>query len=155
MIENVTQFLQHAIQLETEAAESYERLAQMMRERDRPELAALFDRFGEFSRLHLGEATARLEQVLAGLPRPAMPGGFQWPDGVSPENPLAALDRRDLDVGKALNLALALERQACDFYSVVAGQTHSEQVQELAQAFAEEEAEHVSHLERWIERQRQ
>lgn len=155
MIEDVTQFLQHAVRLETEAAEGYERLAQAMRERGRLELAALFDRFGEFSRLHLGEARARLTRELAGRPAPAMTGGFQWPDGVSPENPLAALDRHDLDVGKALNLALALERQACDFYSVIAGQTRTEQVQELAQAFAEEEAEHVSHLERWIERQRQ
>lgn len=154
MIEDVIEFLQHAVQLETEAAEGYERLALAMREQNSLELAALFDRFGEFSRLHLGEANARLEQELAGRPRPATPGRFRWPDGVSPENPLAALDRHDLDVGKALSLALALERQACDFYSVIAGQTLSEQVQELAQAFAEEEAEHVSNLERWIERQR-
>ena len=77
---------------------------------------------------------------------------FRWPDGSSPENPLAALDQPGLDVPRALQMALALERQACDFYATIAGQTRSEPVQELAQQFAEEESEHVSHLERWLAR---
>ncbi len=48
----------------------------------------------------------------------------------------------------AMETALETERRACDFYSAVAGQTGSERVQELAQMFAEEEAEHVEHLQR-------
>lgn len=150
MTDDLVEFLQHAVRLESDAAEGYQRLGVVMRDREQLDLAVLFERFGEFSRLHLAEARARLEEALAGRPAPVPT--FRWPDGSSPENPLAALDQPGLDVPRALQMALALERQACDFYATIAGQTRSEQVQELAQQFAEEESEHVSHLERWLAR---
>jgi rubrerythrin len=73
-----------------------------------------------------------------------------WPDQWSPENPLAHADLDGITPRKAIETALETERRACDFYSMIAGQTRSERVQELAQEFAEEEAEHVEHLERWL-----
>ena len=150
MSDDLVEFLQHALRLESDAAAGYQRLAAVMRDRGEPELAELFDRFGRFSVLHLAETRERLEAALAGRPAPELT--FRWPDGTSPEDPLAAMDQPGLDIPGALKMALTLERQACDFYATIAGQTRSEQVQELAQQFAEEESEHVSHLERCLAR---
>jgi len=150
MTEELIAFLQHAVRLESDAAMGYERLAAIMRGRGKTDLTVLFGRFAEFSRLHLTEVRQRLEAALNGRAEP--PVSWQWPDGATPENPLAALDQPALDVRGALQFAAAMERRACDYYATIAGQTRSEVVQELAQQFAEEESEHVSHLQRWIAR---
>lgn len=60
----------------------------------------------------------------------------------------------DITPMQALHCALEVERRACDFYVHIAGRTRSPRVQELAQEFAEEEGEHVAHVQRWIERAR-
>lgn len=148
MIDELGVFLAHAIRLEADAAETYERLAQEMEGRANPDVAALFRKFAAYSRMHLADARERAGREVGGLPRLSEPD-FHWPDGRSPETPAPA-DLELLGVRGALELALATERQACDFYATVAGQTRSERVQELAQEFAEEEAEHVMALEHWL-----
>ena len=70
MTDDLVEFLQHAVRLESDAAEGYQRLAAVMRDREQPDLAVLFERFGEFSRLHLAEARARLEERWPSGPRP-------------------------------------------------------------------------------------
>ncbi len=154
MIDDLSVFLERAVQLEAEAAEGYDKLAAIMDELGNEEVAALFRKFAEFSRLHLKDVEERLHQAVGDQP-PNNSGEneFQWPDGTSPEDPQAALKNPDhFTPRKALELALDTERRACDFYAAVAGQTRSEEVQELAQAFAEEEAEHADHLRRWLQR---
>lgn len=150
MIDDVALFLAHAVRLEADAALTYERLAEQMEERANVSVAALFRQFAAYSRQHLGEAQARAIRETGAVPELA-PEAYRWPDGRSPETPAVA-DLRRLTVRGALLLALETERQACDFYAAVAGQTHSEPVQELAQEFAEEEAEHVAALERRLAR---
>lgn len=150
MIDDVAMFLAHAVRLEADAAETYERLALQMEERTNVTVAALFRKFAGYSRQHLGEARARAAREAGGVLELA-PEEYRWPDGCSPETPAPA-DIQRLTVRSALEMALATERSACDFYSAVAGQTRSTEVQELAQEFAEEEAEHVEALERWLGR---
>lgn len=150
MIDEVAEFLAHAVRLEADAALTYERLAEQMEERANVSVAGLFRQFAAFSRQHLGEARARAIRETGGVPELA-PGDYRWPDGRSPETP-ALTEVRRLTVRGALLLALETERQACDFYAAVAGQTRSGEVQELAQEFAEEESEHVAALERWLAR---
>jgi rubrerythrin len=143
-------FLHCAATLEREAAEGYEQLSARMDARDNPEVAAMFTQFARFSRLHHEEIERLQVQELgnqrAPIERPV------WPDGMSPENPLAVAELDDISPRKAVLIALETERRACDFYSAVAGQTRSARIQQLAQEFAEEEAEHAAHLERWLER---
>jgi rubrerythrin len=148
MIDELGVFLAHAIRLEADAAESYDRLAEEMEGRANPDVAALFRKFAAYSRMHLADARERAGREVGDLPR-LSEQDFHWPDGRSPETPESA-DLKVLEVRGALELALATERQACDFYAMVAGQTRSERIQELAQEFAEEEAEHVKALERWL-----
>jgi rubrerythrin len=143
-------FLHCAATLEREAAEGYEQLSARMSARDNPEVAAMFTQFAHFSHLHHQEIE-RL-QVQEPGDRRAPAGLPVWPDGMSPENPLAVANLEDISPRQAVLIALETERRACDFYAAVAGQTRSARIQQLAQEFAEEEAEHASHLERWLER---
>jgi rubrerythrin len=148
MIDEVPIFLAHAVRLELDAAETYDRLALQMEERANVAVAELFRRFAGYSYRHLREARAQAASEPGGE-RHLAPNEFSWPDGRSPETP-QPLDLYRLTVRGALEMALDTERRACDFYAAVAGQTCCEHVQELAQAFAEEEAEHVVALERWL-----
>jgi rubrerythrin len=150
MFEDLATFLHCAAILEADAANGYDQLARLMSERDNEEVAAMFTRFAGFSRLHHQEIEGlRLAEV--GAPA-AADKTVTWPDDHSPENPLAIADLEDINPRKAVEIALETERRACDFYSAVAGQTRSARIQELAQEFAEEEAEHVAHLENWLSR---
>jgi rubrerythrin len=150
MIDDVTLFLAHAVRLEADAAETYERLAGQMQERANISVAELFRQFAGYSRQHLAEAQARAVRESGAMPVLAETD-YLWPDGRSPETP-APQDLRRLTVRGALLMALDTERHACDFYAAIAGQTRSAEVQELAQEFAEEEAEHVEALERRLAR---
>ncbi len=150
MLDDVALFLAHAVRLEADAAATYERLALQMEERANVSVATLFRKLAAYSRQHLGEACERAAREPGGVLELAADEYF-WPDGHSPETPMPG-DLQRLTVRGALEMALETERHACDFYSAVAGQTHSADVQELAQEFAEEEADHVEALERWLKR---
>ncbi len=151
MIDDLTKFLDLAVQLEAEAAEGYQWLAEAMARLGNSEVAELFEKFAGFSRLHLHEVSQRYFQETGHEPL-LTNHAFRWPDHHSPERPQAEFSGRCDTPRDALKLALATEFRACDFYSAVAGQTRSPRVQQLAQEFAEEEAEHAAHLERWLAR---
>lgn len=151
MIDSLELFLRCAAMLEADAADGYDQLAAKMEDAGDSETAAMFAKFGEFSRMHLAEVR---ETQLAELGRTFDEAldDVTWPEAHSPENPLAHADLEGIIPRAAIEIALETERRACDFYSAVAGQTRSDRVQELAQEFAEEEGEHVDHLKRWLER---
>lgn len=151
MIDDLERFLRLAARLEADAADGYARLAETMRPDGHDDVADMFAKFGEFSRLHLAEVLELQEDELGRQfdPREDDP---EWPEAHSPENPLALAPLDDITPKGAIDMALETERRACDFYSAVAGQARSDRVQELAQMFAEEEGEHVEHLQRWLRR---
>lgn len=149
MIDTLGDFLDYAVRLEAEAARGYDLLTSRMEAAGNAEVAALFSQLGKFSRMHLQETSDLYRDRLgreADLDKP-----LQWPDGHSPESPRPGV-ADPTNVRAAMLMALSLERHACDFYSMVANQSRDAEVQELAQEFADEEAEHVSHLERWLQR---
>jgi rubrerythrin len=150
MFNDLGLFLHCAAILEADAARGYDQLAVSMTEKHQFEVAAMFSQFARFSRMHHEEIDSlRCKELTESF---QAPDTINWPDGESPENPLAIADLEDMTPRKAVEIALETERRACDFYSSVAGQTQSARIQELAQEFAEEEAEHVAHLKRWLER---
>ncbi len=151
MIHDLERFLRCAAMLESDAADGYDQLAKKMNEIGDDEVTALFAKFGEFSRLHHKEVREIQQRELGKVFEDRL-GDVLWPDQWSPENPLAQAELDGITPKKAIETALETERRACDFYSMIAGQTRSDRVQELAQEFAEEEAEHVEHLERWLGR---
>jgi len=151
MIDDIETFLRCAAALEADAAKGYDELAAEMCVQGADNLVKLFVQFGDFSRLHLGEMHDKQVEYL-GRRLPDDGGDFTWPDEYSPEDPLGLAEVDGMTERRALETALETERRACDFYSAVAGQTTSALVQELAQEFAEEEADHVRHLKRWLDK---
>jgi len=150
MFDDLAEFLHCAALLEADAAAGYDRLAAEMDAVGNHQVSAMFAQFARFSHLHHEEVDRlRVTELGERVPPEIEP---LWPDHVSPESPLAAAELDQLTPRQAVETALEAERRACDFYSAVAGQTGSDRVQELAQAFAEEESEHVAHLERWLAR---
>ena len=149
-LDDVDTFLVHAIQLERDAARRFDDLMHSMQAAGNAELERLFRRLGELSRLHLKAAMER--GGFHELPQLA-PEDFQWPQGVTPE----AAEWRGvdalLDVAGALELALAGETTGHAWYTAVSKSTADPEVLAMAREFADEEAQHVSELERWIARQ--
>jgi rubrerythrin len=148
-MDDVNLFLAHAIQLERDAARRFEDLMHSMQTAQNREVEALFRRLGEFSRQHLKAAMAR--GGFRTLPE-LTPSDFQWPEGVTPE--AAGWHGVDdgLDVLGALHVALAGERSGHDYYDAIARRSDDPEVVRMARSFAEEEAQHVSELERWVAR---
>lgn len=148
-MEDIRQFLAHAVELEREAARRYEELAESMRAESNAEVEKFFRRMATFSRKHLALAMER--------------GGFRhlpvlsaedyaWPDGISPERfDWIGVDGL-MDVSYALNLALDGERRGHAFYADLATTTSDPEVKAMAEEFADEEAVHVAELEKWISR---
>jgi rubrerythrin len=146
---DVNTFLAHAIQLERDAARRFEDLSHSMQTAGNREVEALFRRLGEFSRLHLQTALAR--GGFRSLPE-ISPAEFQWPDGVTPEAAGWQGVDAGLDVHGALQVALEGERSGHAYYEAIAHTSDDPEVATMALSFAEEEAQHVSELERWVAR---
>lgn len=146
---DVNLFLAHAIQLERDAARRFEYLMHSMQTAGNREVEGLFRRLGEFSRQHLQAAVAR--SGFHTLPELG-PGDFQWPDGVTPEAAGWLGVDDGLDTLGALRVALGGERNGHAYYQAIASESADPEVARMARSFADEEAQHVSELERWIDR---
>jgi rubrerythrin len=145
-MEDINVFLAHAVELEREAARRYEELAESM---TNAEAGKFFQKMAAFSRKHLALAVER--GGFRQLPALAVEE-YIWPDGVSPEQfDWIGVDTM-MDVNSALELALDGERRGHAFYAGVVAVTHDPEVKAMAREFADEEAEHVAELGKWIAR---
>ena len=146
-MKSVEEFLAHAIRLEDEAARRFEQLTSAMESYGNREVASLFRKLAHFSRLHLADARAR--SGFRDVPRLSAENEL-WGPGASPE----ACDDWACDPQiapvEALSVALEGERRAYEFYRAVSSTSTDPEMRRLAQEFAEEEAEHVCDLEKWI-----
>lgn len=146
-METVETFLAHAIRLEQDAADRFGQLADAMDACGNREVAKLFRRLSDYSRLHLSDARAR-----AGFRE--MPNqtevAFEWPDIESPET--AAIWAVDPFVGReeALQIALEAEMAGYEYYKRIFETTDDPEIKILAREFVEEESGHVAELEKWI-----
>lgn len=146
-MDSIRKFLAHAVRLEAEAARRFDELAEVMATHGNGEVEATFRQLADFSRLHLKEAMMRAGfRHITDLPA----GGYEWPNGESPEAvPWWGVDGM-MDVGDALALALQSECSGLDYYKSVAQNTSDPRVRRMAEEFAAEEAEHVAELKRMI-----
>lgn len=148
-MEDIKVFLAHAVELEREAARRYEELAESMRTEGNAEVEQFFRKMAVFSRKHLASAMER--GGFRSLPAMAE-DDYMWPDGISPEQYNWIGVDAMIDVNGALDLALDGERRGHAFYADIAIATGDPEVRVMAQEFADEEAEHVAELEKWISR---
>jgi len=146
-MQTVEEFLAYSIHLEQEAATRFGELADVMESGGNGEVAKLFRRLSDYSRLHLADAKARAG--FRDMPEIA-PQDFVWPDLESPE--AAAIWGADPQINRreALEIALAAELAGHDYYKSVRDRTDDPEIRILAGEFVNEEAEHVAELRKWI-----
>src|SRR4051812_15850497 len=112
-MQSIEEFLAYAVKLEEEAALRFGQLADAMAACGNGEVARLFRRLADYSRMHLADAKARtgFREI------PVMdPSDFVWPDVESPET--AAIWAADPFIGRdqALDVALAAETASFEYY---------------------------------------
>ena len=150
-INSIEQFLGFAIQVEDEAANHFEALAQDMERCGNRMVAELFRKLSGYSRLHYDEVVERAGGIDMA---PSLPGDHVWPDLVTPEQTALWAGDPSLSKTDALKVALDGERRGFEFYHHIAETSPNAEIRRTAKEFADEEAEHVQLLERWIERER-
>ncbi|MFO1119225.1 MAG: ferritin family protein [Rhodospirillales bacterium] len=148
---SVAMFLGYSIKVEEEAAAHFDELGEAMESCGNAEVAKLFRQFAGYSRLHWEEAKSKAATRDVA---PNIPDEHMWPTLETPEQTSlwagdASMSRRD-----ALKAALDGERNGFDFYHHIAETARDPEIRALAKEFADEEAEHVQILERWIARER-
>ncbi|AWK87765.1 ferritin-like domain-containing protein [Azospirillum thermophilum] len=144
-------FLAHAMELEREAAERYDELADSMEAHNNPEVAKLFRDLGGYSRKH-AEEVRQIAEEYGPLPKVA-PWEFDW--GNATESPEAASFEHAhylMRPHHALKMALMSEQQGAHYYASVAAETEDPDVARLAREFAGEEEGHVTLVRKWLER---
>ncbi|EIC21496.1 ferritin-like domain-containing protein [Thiorhodovibrio frisius] len=150
-IESLEELCAHALELEHESAGRFHQLADSMEVHHNAEVAGLFRELAELSEAH----AAAIEAHAHGLKLPQIPPWeFKWNCPDEPES--HCLDEEVnylMTATQALRVALFNEEHARAFYQGIADHTKDAKVRDLASEMATEEAEHVSLLNEWLERQ--
>ena len=150
-LNDLGEFLVHAITLEDEAAEQYDELADAMDVHNNAEVAALFRRMAGFSRMHAKEGRDKARGFDVPLPHIA-PWEFRWPGNRSPEAALQEHTHYMMTPYHALAAALEAERRGHAYYAAVAEHAGETRIRRLAAEMADEESEHVDILLDWLGR---
>lgn len=147
-MQDVNEFLVHAVRLEREASLRFDALADAMDSHGNREVGEFFRRMAHFSRLHMQEAQARcgfrdLPEIEA--------ENLMWYPGEGPET--AAYQGFDPlnSLSDALRLALESEKQGLEFYAMFE-KSEDPEIRVMAAEFVKEENEHVEELKRWVAR---
>ena len=135
-----------AWQIEAEAVERYELLAEQMDTHNNAELARVFKDLARAEGIHAAE----IERMAGGQEiREHAQKVARWP-GESPESADLADAHYLMTRADALRMALACEERALAFFENLVETTADPQLKKLAEHFAEEEAEHVELCRRLI-----
>jgi rubrerythrin len=141
----LAEFLAHSVELESEARERYEELADSMGEHHNREVAAFFRRMAAEAEHHLAEvAELAGDQALPELKA----WEFQWPEAEPPETASYEAVHYRMSLRQAMTLALANERAAESYYREAATNSTDGETIRIATLFADEESSHAAELER-------
>jgi len=136
-----------AYQIEADAVERYDLLADQMATHNNPELVAVFRDLSRAEAIHRDEIR-RLAgdiDVVAHAHRMA-----KWKHGESPEAASLGDAHYLMTPWHALQLALAGEERALAFFKSVVESAKDPAIKKLADEFVEEEAEHVNLVHRLL-----
>ena len=144
-----TDFMTRAWVMELEAVERYSTLADAMEEHNNREVAELFRKLSRIEQLHADQI---LEEHLSKRPPVLPPGGIRWNAGEGPETADPGELHYRMQPYHALQIALACEQRACQFFTKIARSATLPAVRKAAREMATEEAEHVQLVEDWLKR---
>jgi 2-oxoglutarate ferredoxin oxidoreductase subunit beta len=148
-MDDVGEFMAHALALENEAASRYDELAGAMEVHNNKEVAVLFKQMADFSRKHAAEVAGHAANIK--VPHLA-PWEFRWPGNEPPESSDVEASHYLMTPYHGLQVALRNESRGQEFYARIAATTRNDEVRKLAATFALEEATHVAELEKWFAR---
>ncbi len=136
-----------AYALEVEAAERYTEFADAMEMHNNREVAELFRKLARIEETHGAQILAEMRWT---EPPPLPAGGYRWQGPEGPETGEHTSLHYLMQPYHALEIALANERRAREFFDDLAERATSAQVRRAALAMAAEEAEHVRLIEAWM-----
>ena len=138
-------FLAHALALEQEAADRYLELADMMEAHRNDAVSKVFRDMTRYSQLHRDEIKARVGAIE--LPQ-LRAWEYRWslPPEVGGEEGFDYM----MEAYNALKYARENEVRGMEYYRSVAEESTDAELRRLATDFANEEAEHVAALDKWL-----
>jgi rubrerythrin len=142
MIDDLDGFYAHACAMEREAAERYGEFADYFADHGEPRIAALCRALAVLEDAHRQRLRLR-----AGGDEPALPAEDRWLDAGAPETAAHEFVYRVANPRQVLEIALAGELRAKDYFDHVAAESPDPAVRRLAAALASEEQEHAH----WVE----
>jgi rubrerythrin len=147
-LESAAELYVHAIAIEREAAERYAEFAERMAKQDNYKVAAFFRMLSAFEAKHLDALKRRTAEVEL----PPLTSDYSWLDEGPPETAARELIFRLMTQRQALSIALHNEKRARAFFEHAARTATDPAVRALAKEMAAEEAEHISLIERMLDR---
>jgi rubrerythrin len=147
-IKTVEEFYAHALAIEREAAQRYGEFTDYFEARGEDTIAGLCRNLAHMERGHFEE----LKAACKGLKLPDVAEArYGWLEGDSPEATAREMLYRIANPRNLLEIALAAEWRAREFFVGVTRSTASLAVRELAAVMAAEEAEHVKWVRQALE----
>ena len=147
-IATIEDLLAHARDMEAEAAERYDDLADQMEVHNNHEVARLFRKLAEIEAKHI----AAVEAMGDGLDLPELkPWDHAW-ENESPEAPESDEVHYLMTPYHVISIALRHEKIAVDFFEGVVANSADPMLREAADRLADEEHDHVKLLEEWLTR---
>jgi len=147
-IATIEDLLAHARDMEAEAAERYNDLADQMEVHNNHEVARLFRKLAEIEAKHI----AAVEAMGDGLDLPELkPWEHAW-EGESPEAPEGDEVHYLMTPYHVISIALRHEKIAVDFFEGVVANSTDPKLSEAANRLADDERGHVILLEEWLAR---
>ena len=145
-----SEFLARAWAMEVEAVERYSILADAMEEHNNPEVTELFRKLARIEQLH---ADGIVEHNQSLRPQETMAAGkLPWDQSEGQETADPGDLHYRMQPYHALQMALAGEQRAEQFFMKMARTARSASVRKIALEMAAEETEHVRLIEDWISR---
>jgi rubrerythrin len=137
-------FLAHSVELESEARDRYEELADVMAQHHNDTVARFFQRMAHEAQHHLSEVA----ELSSGMDLPALkPWEFNWVDMEPPETASYEAVHYRMSLREAMKLALQNENSAHDYYHQSAEHATDLETARIARRFADEELSHAAELE--------
>ena len=139
----LAEFLAHSLELESEARDRYEELADSMTAHHNSEVAQFFLRMSLEARHHLEEVA----DLAKGITLPELKAWeFNWPEAESPETASYEAMHYRMSLHEAITLALENEYAAENYYRQVANTSSDADTAKIAGQFADEERSHAAKL---------
>lgn len=135
-----------AYQIEADAVERYGLLADQMETHNNPELVKVFRDLARAEGIH-AEEIRRLAGDIDVVAHAHLAGRWK---GESPEEADLSTAHYMMTPWHALQMALAGEKRALEFFKTIVAATKDRKIKKLAEEFVEEEAEHVSLVHRLL-----